>query len=158
MSCDFYKYDNSFFNGGYYCMLKKDHVNEDTYYKYCRNYDYRDCPIYKSKNSPGGCYLTSACVSAKGLPDDCMELETLRSFRDNWLKEQSCGECLIKRYYEIAPQIVAAIDAKEDCKEIYEDLYKNMVEPCVAFIQNKEYEKALKLYQDTTEILEKKYC
>ena len=30
----------------------------------------------------GGCFLTSACVKFKGLPDDCAELETLRAFRE----------------------------------------------------------------------------
>ena len=80
MSCSYY----TFRQGDYYCTKKSDYVNEDVYYKYCRNWDYSDCPVYKGDTS-GGCYLTSACMYSKGLPDDCYELETLRNFRDTWL-------------------------------------------------------------------------
>ena len=68
MSCPFYWY-----NHHYACRKSGKDVNEDTYYKYCRNYDYDDCPIYKGNDS-GGCFLTSACTEARGLPDDCREL------------------------------------------------------------------------------------
>ena len=76
MSCPFYWY-----NHHYACRKSGKDVNEDTYDKYCRNYDYDDCPIYKGNDS-GGCFLTSACTEARGLPDDCHELTVLRSFRD----------------------------------------------------------------------------
>lgn len=44
MACPYYKYDN-----GYACAKACKCVNEDIYYKYCRSYDYRDCPLYKSE-------------------------------------------------------------------------------------------------------------
>ena len=86
MSCPFYWY-----NHHYACRKTGQDVNEDTYYKYCRNYDYDDCPIYKGNDS-GGCFLTSACTEARGLPDDCHELTVLRSFRDGYLRSQPEGE------------------------------------------------------------------
>ena len=52
MSCSYY----TFRQGDYYCTKKSDYVNEDVYYKYCRNWDYSDCPVYKGDTS-GGCYL-----------------------------------------------------------------------------------------------------
>ena len=82
MSCPFYWY-----NHHYACRKTGQDVNEDTYYKYCRNYDYDDCPIYKGNDS-GGCFLTSACTEARGLPDDCHELTVLRAFRDGYLRSQ----------------------------------------------------------------------
>ena len=51
---------------------------------YLRENDLNPKKYYKSNNknsgsgSSAGCYLTSACVEAKGLPDDCQELQTLR--------------------------------------------------------------------------------
>lgn len=45
MSCPYYKYDH-----GYACAKCGKNVNEDIYWKYCRNYDYGDCPWYKSKD------------------------------------------------------------------------------------------------------------
>ena len=106
MSCPYY----TFRSNDYYCTKNEDYVNSDVYYKYCRKYDYDDCPIYKGDSSSGGCYLTSACVEARGLPDDCMELQTLRDFRDNWLKQQPCGQDEVAEYYATAPRIVDKIN------------------------------------------------
>lgn len=153
MSCSYY----TFRQGDYYCYKKEDYVNSDVYYKYCRNYDYADCPIYKGDTS-GGCYLTSACMYAKGLPDDCYELETLRHFRDTWLKSSDVGEEVIKQYYEIAPRIVSAINERKDSKSVYEMIYEKMVKPCVEFIEQKKYQETMELYRSMTLQLEKKYC
>lgn len=153
MSCSYY----TFRQGDYYCTKKGDYVNEDVYYKYCRNWDYSDCPIYKGDSS-GGCYLTSACMYAKGLPDDCYELETLRHFRDTWLKNSKEGNQVVKQYYEIAPKIVSAINDTKDSKAVYEMLYEKMVKPCVVFIEQKRYQEALELYRNMTLKLEKEYC
>ena len=153
MSCSYY----TFRQGDYYCVKKGDYVNEDVYYKYCRNYDYSDCPIYKG-DSYGGCYLTSACIYAKGLSDDCYELETLRRFRDTWLKNFKKGKDVIKQYYEIAPKIVSAINETKNSKLVYDMLYEKMVKPCVTFIEQEKYQEALELYQRMTLQLEKEYC
>lgn len=153
MSCSYY----TFRQGDYYCTKKGDYVNSDIYYKYCRNYDYRDCPIYKGDSS-GGCYLTSACMYAKELPDNCYELEVLRNYRDTWLKNEKEGSCLICRYYEIAPKIVSAINETVNSKDIYERLYETMIKPCVKFIEEGKNKEALELYRDMTLQLEKEYC
>lgn len=157
MSCPFYKFESSFFGGDYYCIKQEKTIDSDTYYKYCRNYDYRDCPIYKHQSSSGGCYLTSACTAARGLPDDCHELQILRRFRDEWLKKQPDGVLLIAQYYEIAPKIVAAIDAREDRPEVYKGIYEELVLPCVKMIKDKNFQIALELYQKYTLRLEEKY-
>lgn len=153
MSCPYY----TFRQGDYYCTKKGDYVNSDVYYKYCRNYDYADCPIYKGDSS-GGCYLTSACMYAKGLPDDCYELEALRNFRDTWLKCSEEGNAVIKKYYEIAPKIVSAINDTKHSKAVYDMIYEKMVKPCVELIEQKKYEETLELYRRMTLQLEKEYC
>lgn len=154
MSCSYY----SFRQGDYYCNKKRDYVNSDVYYKYCRNWDYGDCPIYKGDTSSSTCYLTSACVYAKGLADDCYELETLRKYRDTWLKSQTEGESLIKKYYEVAPKIVSVINDREDRKLIYEMIYDEMVKPCVNLIEQQKYMETLDLYREMTLKLSKEYC
>lgn len=40
MSCKFYWWNNH-----YACRKSGNDVDEDTYAKYCKNYDYEDCPI-----------------------------------------------------------------------------------------------------------------
>lgn len=160
MSCSYYESKGSWSWGGgdYYCHKKQDYINSDIYYKYCRSYSYDECPIYKGGSSSGGCYLTSACVYAKGLPDDCYELQTLRFFRDSWLNRTETGRNEIKKYYDIAPRIVSRINETDDKKNTYEMIYEKMVKPCVRFIEQKQYQETLELYRNMTLLLEEKYC
>ena len=152
MSCSYYTYRH-----GYYCMKKSDNVNEDIYDKYCSGYiSYEDCPIYKDEGS-SGCYLTSACTEAMGLPDDCEELMTLRKFRDEWLAEQPGGKEMIQEYYRIAPEIVQSIEAKEDRKQVFQSIYEEKVCPCVKAIQEGKFQEACDLYEKITRELEAKY-
>lgn len=158
MSCPFYKLESSgWFSSDYYCIKQEKAVDSDTYYKYCRNYDYKDCPIYKHQSSSGGCFLTSACTAARGLPDDCHELTVLRNFRDNWLKQQPDGVTLITHYYEVAPKIVEAIDKLDNRLEIWDGVYRELVTPCVEMIEDGRYQEALELYRRTTEELRGMY-
>lgn len=154
MSCSYYVFKSNDF----YCLKLKDYVNEDTYYKYCRNYDYDDCPFYKDEgSSSGGCYLTSACVNAKGLEDNCYELEVLRNYRDTWLSSFDKGKKLIQEYYLIAPLIVKRIDNLMTSKEIYDRLFDELVKPCVKLIEEGKREDAMQLYYDVTKELERLY-
>lgn len=156
MSCPYYHWDH-----GYACRKTGKNVSDDVYNKYCRYgiYDYQDCPVYKHNNDGGGasCFLTSACVEAKGLPDDCYELTTLRRFRDEYLAHAECGQCTIARYYEVAPKIVEKIKAGEDAMSVFERIYTELVLPCVALIEKGENEACRARYQAYVEMLEKEY-
>lgn len=151
MSCPYYWYNNH-----YACRKSEKDVNEDIYYKYCRNYDYSDCPIYKGQDSTG-CFLTSACVEAKGLPDDCHELSILRSFRDGYLSSLPGGREEVAEYYFIAPQIVAAIKDRANAPAIFNSIYEKLVRPCVEMIERGENENAHKLYRDSVRQLQTQY-
>ena len=95
---------------------------------------------------------------SKCLPDDCYELETLRNYRDTWLKSTEEGLAVIAEYYAIAPKIVEAIDKREDSNSIYDMLYEQMVLPCVKFIEEKKYQETLELYRSMTLKLREEYC
>ena len=151
MSCPYYWYDNH-----YACKKSGKDVNEDIYYKYCRNYDYDDCPIYKGVDS-SGCFLTSACVEAKGLPDDCHELTVLRRFRESYLRSLPEGREEIAEYYFVAPQIVSAIKNRADYLDIFHSIYAKLVKPCVDMIERGDNEKAHILYRDTVQRLQQDY-
>ena len=154
MSCSYYIFKDN----DYHCLKNNKDVSSDWYYKYCRNYDYDDCPVYKGESSSGGCYLTTACVRAKNLPDDCMQLCVLREFRDNWLRVQHNGLAVIEEYYQIAPVIVGKIESMTDSKRVWDELFESMVQPCVDFIKNGEYNKAYALYLESTNRLVETYC
>lgn len=71
-----------------YCLKLHGEVPEKLFDTYCMSsFSYSDCPVYLDErtSSSGGCFLTSACVKSKGLPDNCYELTRLRWFRDNIL-------------------------------------------------------------------------
>ena len=153
MSCPYY----TFRSNDYYCQKKGDYVNTDVYQRYCKNYSYDDCPIYKGESSSGGCYLTTACVVARGLPDNCTELTTLRSFRDQWLKAQPGGSEEIREYYACAPTIVKRINSCPNAIEIWNKLFDELVSPCVAMIQSGQPETAHIKYRETARQLKEAY-
>lgn len=157
MSCPFYKFDGGWLGGDYYCIKQEKAVDSDTYSKYCRNYDYKDCPIYKHQSSSGGCFLTSACTAARALPDDCYELQTLRNFRDNWLSKTEGGLAAISHYYITAPKIVDAINHSTNSKAIYDNIYTGVILPCVRFIENRQFEDAFALYKNAVQQYELEY-
>ena len=103
-----------------------------------------------SSGSDPGCFLTSACVQARGLPDDCEELTVLRRYRDGYLRHRPGGEDEIRQYYAIAPRIVEAVNAKENAAEIWNRVYEEMVLPCVRMIQSGTMEDAFGLYKAYT--------
>lgn len=111
-------------------------------------YNDRSSGGYSGNNNSGGCYLTSACIESRKLPDNCEELEILRLFRDNYLAQRQGGKADIEQYYEIAPKIVDAINRKSNSKDIWNEVYSDLVVPCVEMIRSKEYEKAYSLYQN----------
>ena len=163
------KCEYSFYDSGDRCRIKSsvpgessDRVGQDTYKNFCTNTDgHKKCPFFlafqKSSAQSGGCYLTSACVQARDLPDDCEELTTLRAFRDGWLRDQPFGAESIAEYYCTAPDIVKCIDARPDSKHIYNQIYEHVIIPCVRYIKQGAYESAFSLYKASAFALKERY-
>lgn len=108
----------------------------------------------KSTTTNIGCYLTSACMSyyLNNFDDDCYELTILRWFRDNFVSKEE-----IKHYYNIAPQIVEAIEQEEHKDIIYNYIYDNVVDTCVEAIENGNYEFAYNRYKESILNLKQTY-
>lgn len=159
--CEFYFYDCD-----YCCALLKQSdrryvVDSDWVHRYCWGYNYDDCPYYRNKSdltsSSGGCYLTSACANAKKLPDDCHELQTLRKFRDDYIKSLPTGIDDIKHYYLVAPLIVDRISLCSEPQKLWENIYDELVIPCITLIEKGCFHEAYDRYKAYTLALEKKY-
>lgn len=152
--CRYYYYDC-----GYCCALKREKegsssIDSDTVHRYCWGYHYEECPRYKSgSSSSGSCFLTSACVEAKGLPDDCHELTVLRNFRDGYLSSLPTGKEEIAEYYLVAPAIVEAIKQRDNAMAIFDGIYEQLVLPCVRHIEAGENEQAHTLYRNAVKEL-----
>lgn len=94
-----------------------------------------------------GCFLTTACTLVRGLSDDCMELQTLRKFRDGYMIHQCReGAALVRQYYAEAPRVVAAIDGLDCRHEVYDWMYRDLVLPSVRMVRNGMPAKALDHY------------
>lgn len=101
------------------------------------------------------CFLTSACTHSKQLPDDCYELQTLRNFRDSYMKSSTQGNELVANYYNIAPPIVRKINRLENKNEVYDYIYQTLVLPSLQYIEENKKEKAMEYYKEYTEALNK---
>lgn len=111
---------------------------------------------YPSTSSSGeDCFLTTACVHHKNLPDNCTELSTLRMLRDSFMKNDQHGNNLIGEYSIIGPQIVSAINNCSNKGEIYDHMYQHMILPSVALVQQEKYNEAMKFYEECVKTISK---
>ena len=108
-------------------------------------------------NGSTGCYLTTACVDYFGKPDDCYELETLRSFRDGFMQTSTEMKEAAKKYYVIAPKIVAKINSVPNKASVYQKMYTDLVQKCINLINKGKNKEAYETYKDYSEALEEKY-
>lgn len=105
----------------------------------------------------GGCWLSTACVRAQDLADDCDELQTLRAFRDRYVAHRPDGAAVLREYYETAPAIVTAIDAGEDPPRVWRWLYRNLVQRSVRLIRAGRDDAAFAAYQRVVRRLQSRY-
>lgn len=92
-----------------------------------------------------------------GLHDDCSELNTLRTFRDNYVKGLPNGERGISEYYSIAPRIVSRINRAKNPHEVYMSLYERLILKSCIFIRLGQEELAFKNYLNTVNELKSEY-
>ena len=81
--------------------------------------------------------------------DNCEELKILRWFRDKFVSKED-----VEHYYKTLSIIVEAIDELEDCNNIYNYIYSNIVDACVETIKNENYEFAYGRYKSGILVLE----
>lgn len=105
-----------------------------------------------------GCFITTACVTERGLPDNCDELETLRSLRENFMRNTDQGKELLKEYLLLGPAVVASVSECENRSAIYDYLYQHMIMPAVDMIKNGDHQKAVDWYEGFSRQLKKNYC
>jgi hypothetical protein len=93
------------------------------------------------------CLLSSTCVAARGLPDDCDELTTLRKFRKNHLEGTPRGNMILEEYRTISRHIVRWIERRADRQVWYDDLYRRLVKGTIDLIRTDQIETAINYYQ-----------
>src|SRR3989344_3180218 len=121
-----------------------------------RSYSKGSHSKHNKGGSGGGCYLTTACTKAMNLPDDCYELNVLRSFRDNILMSQPTGKKAVREYYDMAPEIVQAVEEQEDAQVIWRSVYRDIGQ-AVSLVLSNDFEGALKHYKKLSLDLKQRY-
>ncbi|HCA71496.1 MAG TPA: hypothetical protein DHW78_08540 [Ruminococcaceae bacterium] len=104
-----------------------------------------------------GCYITSAVCRTLHKPDNCIELQALRRFRDSWLLRQPYGTILVREYYIFAPFIAEAINASGQAASVYLRLWKMFIFPCVQDAVSGNNERCFKRYTMMMFQLERQY-
>lgn len=97
-----------------------------------------------------GCFITTAIMHTLGKPDDCEELNTLRKYRDGWLKENHPDDIL--EYYMIAPQIVANINKLDNPDKFWRALYSSFLSPALEAVRKGDDELAYRIYRRMVEV------
>lgn len=95
----------------------------------------------------GGCFLTTACVDAMGMADDCWVLETARRFRDTFMTETPQKAQEIREYYTIAPKVVEEINKRKDAQKVWKRFFWADIVPFVEEINKHDMQKAHELYK-----------
>lgn len=103
------------------------------------------------------CYITTAVCESQKKPDNCYELNLLRDYRDGYLISQPNGTELVRRYYDVAPTIVKHINRRDDHSEIYENVWKKYLSPCIHLIETDRNAECMEVYQKMVYDLQQKY-
>lgn len=155
MNNDFSKYTNEELQ----LIYKNQNCNEDfshnseaysegTYYYEYVQHD--DNGVYSEVGYSSGCFITSAVCKTFSKPDDCQELMAFRHFRDSYMAERGDLSREVQNYYEIAPKICDAIDAKGEAaaKIEYERIWHTYLSKAYDALNNNEFKKAYQIYKD----------
>jgi hypothetical protein len=100
----------------------------------------------------GGCFLTTACCELLGLPDDNNILQTFRAWRDEHLG----GKEGIPEYYENAPLILEAMEAKGEVDYLYAVTSKYII-PIFKMLKEERWDDAYPAYREMVSHLTERY-
>jgi len=105
----------------------------------------------------GGCYVTTACLDALGLPRDSLEMKAIKVLtRDHVLKSFS-GKRDYVSYQTKGPAIVQAIASQENPQGIWDGIYQRLGDVTASVLSN-DYEKGHNQYKELILGLEKQFC
>ena len=154
MSCPYYTFKSGLlFGGDYWCMVHDRSVDQSVYSNYCKDYNYSECSIYKSKNPSSGCFITTVVCEILHKEDNCDLLNDLRSFRDNVLQKDEKYSEYLQDYDNIGPVIASKLRKDNNREDIASTIYTKALLPINDLLKNKEYDKACEKYYIMTLLL-----
>jgi len=117
-----------------------------------------ECNTGESKSDDGGssCFLTTACVQAQGLGDNCSILNELRVFRDTYVATLPSGASMLREYYSTAPMIVSAVNRSANRHREWQRIFTE-ISSIVDLIRRSRYDDAVTAYGQLFERLQSSY-
>ncbi len=104
----------------------------------------------------GGCYITSACLDAMGLPRDSLELIAMKVLTKEHILKSFQGKRDYLSYGRKGPAIVQAIESRNDSHGIWKQVYEKLKDITATILSN-DYEKGHGQYKDLVLGLEEAY-
>ncbi|MBE6989780.1 MAG: hypothetical protein E7426_03415 [Ruminococcaceae bacterium] len=153
-SCSYLKSEGMVFIS-YSCKADKEDLETYTVQKICQTSEYVNCNTYK-KASRLFCIATAA-TDALGRSRTCEELHRLIGFRKNYLEKELSGQLFLQEYDVTGPQIVEAINARRDAKEVYRRIDRDYLEPCLQLLDRGDNAGCFALYRDMFTALRGEY-
>lgn len=124
----------------YWCSVRRYYVRPNS----------ASCDKLKKKGSTGGCYLTTAMCNILGFEDHCEVLDTLRAFRDDYMKNTDECKPLLEDYDNVGPVISKYLDEDTDRVQTSLVMLNSYIKPAIDFIDAKNYDAAIDVYKDMT--------
>jgi len=104
------------------------------------------------------CHITKVVLYARGLPDDCYELNMLRKFRDEYLNKEGYSD-EVKDYYKNSTKYAECIERKAKSNpKLYDELYEKYIEPAVRAIEKNNMKKAHKILGEYLNLVKEEFC
>ena len=103
------------------------------------------------------CFVTTAVCRSLHKPDDCEELNALRTFRDDYLLHTKDGKAKVNVYYMLAPLIVEAIDRSPHAEKEYQRIYSDYLLFCLREIQENRLQECGQRYEQMMRELQCKW-
>lgn len=149
--------------GKYYCNKKWDrHLATDTACSsYTKAYSRSNSTINNaidfsnSKNS-SSCYITTLLCGILKLSDSNHYINTLRNFRNNYLKNSEYNNLLVE-YDVVGPIICKHLENDKQNRLVAAQLFYNYISPIVSLIDDRMYKDAIVRYIMMVERLKSLY-
>ena len=120
----------------------------------CRYYEESES---SSSSSGSVCFITTVICDVLGYADDCEIMETLRNFRETYLRPRVEHTGILEEYGIIGPKISTKIAADPDRCPLAADLEGRYLRPVFDLIQQGRNEEAIQLYKGMVQELMQRY-
>ena len=137
--------DRDYYDRAYCCEYKKYYpISDIICSKFEERYEYRTC------------YLTTLFCEIKGNDDNCFELETLRGFRDWYMKNSPLCKPLLDEYNIVGPMIACFIANDSNIQQVIDKMDESIYK-AIDLIFEETYEAAMQTYVELVNYLKIRY-